>query len=58
LASSAIEMYVRRSVCGVVCGSGGRPRALSRSEASSAASQTISSTRWRDSRPPVLFGNA
>jgi hypothetical protein len=24
LASSSIEMYVRRSVCGVVCGSGGR----------------------------------
>jgi len=27
LASSAIEMYVQRSVCGVVCASGGRPRA-------------------------------
>ena len=31
---------------------------LSRSDASSAASRTISATRWRDSRPPLLLGNA
>jgi hypothetical protein len=30
-------MYVRRSVCGVVCGSGGRPCAVSRAEAASQA---------------------
>lgn len=40
LASSAIEMYVRLSVCGVVFGSDGRPRAVSSSLARVAASPT------------------
>ena len=35
-------MYVRRRVCGVVFGSAGRPRAASCSDASVAASRTIS----------------
>jgi hypothetical protein len=46
-ARRAIEMYVQRTVCGVVLGSGGRPRSASRSSASVAASRRIVPTRWR-----------
>jgi hypothetical protein len=38
-------MYVRRSVCGVVRGSGGNPRVSSSELANRAASPTIAATR-------------
>jgi hypothetical protein len=46
-ASSAIEMYVRRSVCGVVVGSAGSSRASGLVDARTAASRTIALTCWR-----------
>ena len=57
-ATSAIEMYVRRSVWGVVSGSGGRPWPSRRSVAAAAASRTIAPIRWRVLRLPREFGNA
>src|SRR4051794_19870035 len=55
-ASSAIEMYVRRRVRGVVSGNPGSPRAVSRSDASAAASPTISAARWRLIRDETVRG--
>src|SRR5215208_3933142 len=56
LVSSAIEMYVRRSVCGLVVGSAGSPLAARLVDVSVAASRTILLARWRVIRRPLAVG--